>query len=223
MKRLAPRRALAVMILALAVANVVRSTAVPGRWHTMFNVGIGVWALFVSWGAGLRLTDIGLGRASMRDGLRLGAMAFGAISAVVVVLGLTGVLVDDRASVSARDMLIRAVVIIPLGTVLPEELAFRGTLDALARRCMPPHAAVVVGAILFGLWHVLPTWRAGGASSGTITTGPWVGVIGTFAATAVAGVAFLWLRSRSHSLLAPILAHLATNSVVFAVAWLASP
>jgi ABC-type uncharacterized transport system permease subunit len=45
-------------------------------------------------------------------------------------------------------------------------------------------------------------------------------VIGTVIASSIAGVGFGWLRVRSDSLLAPILAHIATNSVTFAVAWI---
>lgn len=44
----------------------------------------------------------------------------------------------------------------------------------------------------------------------------------TFLATTAAGVGFEWLRRRSGSLAAPALAHLATNSVTFAVAWAAA-
>jgi uncharacterized protein len=36
----------------------------------------------------------------------------------------------------------------------------------------------------------------------------------------VAGVGFCWLRLRSGSLLAPALAHLATNVVALTLAWL---
>ena len=42
---------------------------------------------------------------------------------------------------------------------------------------------------------------------------------GTVLATTVAGVGFGWLRVKSGSLLAPVLAHLATNSLTFAIAW----
>ena len=44
-------------------------------------------------------------------------------------------------------------------------------------------------------------------------------VAGTFVVTTIAGVGFLWLRTRSGSVVAPMLAHLATNSLTFAVAW----
>ena len=40
-------------------------------------------------------------------------------------------------------------------------------------------------------------------------------MVGTIAVTTVAGVLFAWLRLRSGSLVAPILAHIATNSFAY--------
>ena len=78
--------------------------------------------------------------------------------------------------------------------------------------------------MLFGLWHISPTL-------GTLTEneqlddatestgGAILLVAGTVLATFVAGVLFSWLRMRSRSLLAPVIAHLATNGVALVVAW----
>jgi membrane protease YdiL (CAAX protease family) len=49
-----------------------------------------------------------------------------------------------------------------------------------------------------------------------------VAVAGTLVATTIAGVGFAWLRVRSQSLVAPIVAHIATNSLTFAAAWIVS-
>ena len=46
-------------------------------------------------------------------------------------------------------------------------------------------------------------------------------MLGAVAATFAAGLAFAWLRLRSRSLLAPVLAHAATNGLGLAVAWFA--
>ena len=43
---------------------------------------------------------------------------------------------------------------------------------------------------------------------------------GTVLVTFVAGLVFCWLRFRSRSLVAPILAHLSTNGVALVVAWI---
>lgn len=201
----------------LAVANVARSALVPGDWHFVFNVSIGVVAGVIAIAARLSSAELGLDRRHLPAGLRLGSAAFALTSAVVLAAGLTGVVSDDSTDVSLREMLLRTLVVIPLATVLVEELAFRGVLHGLLRRLTSPNRTMVLGAVLFGLWHVFPTWR-GGAAGGLEATRA-VAAAGTFAATTVAGFAFVWLRARSGSLVAPVLLHLATNSVTFAVVW----
>jgi membrane protease YdiL (CAAX protease family) len=44
-------------------------------------------------------------------------------------------------------------------------------------------------------------------------------VLGAVLVTACAGLVFCWLRLRSGSLVAPILAHAATNGLALTVAW----
>ena len=46
-------------------------------------------------------------------------------------------------------------------------------------------------------------------------------VLGSIAVTFVAGLIFCWLRLRSRSLIAPIMAHVATNGLALTVAWFA--
>lgn len=74
--------------------------------------------------------------------------------------------------------------------------------------------AVVASSTVFGLWHFAPTvvglrFNGIGVSSpeglGTIVAGVVV--------TTTAGLAFIRLRRRSGSLLAPVLAHWATNAL----------
>ncbi|KQU57033.1 hypothetical protein ASG84_18625 [Rhodococcus sp. Leaf278] len=80
---------------------------------------------------------------------------------------------------------------IPVGTVLTEELLFRGVLDA---------ASPTLSPIFFGLWHIHPARAAGDT------------VVGTVLATTSAGVVFSWLRARSGSVLAPALLHYFLNA-----------
>ncbi len=44
-------------------------------------------------------------------------------------------------------------------------------------------------------------------------------VAGSVATTFIAGLLFCWLRLRSRSLLAPVIAHLSTNAVALVFAW----
>jgi membrane protease YdiL (CAAX protease family) len=201
----------------LAAANVARTAVVPKRWHLAWNLAMGAGAVAVARGAGLGAAELGLARRQVPAGLKVGGVAFGAISAAVaaaagtaVAIGLAaGELDDDRTDVSAAEMAQRVLLVIPIGTVLVEELAFRGALHGLLERTALPTLAV--GSVLFGLWHVAPIW----------SDGPLV-VAGTLVATTAAGAGFTWLRQRSDSVVAPTLAHLATNSTTFALVWWAT-
>lgn len=215
--------ALVGIVALLLVVNVVRSTVVPGRFHLAFNLANGVAVAAVAALGAMTAPELGLDRASVRSGLRWGAIAFGAITAVVVVAAIVpagrSALGDGRTDVSAAGMLLRVLVVIPLGTVLVEELAFRGVLLGLLGRVASAGRALVASAVVFGLWHLLPVWRGGGA--GELGAGGSIGAVaGTFVATFVAGIGFGWLRQRSGSLVAPICAHIGTNSATFAAAWL---
>jgi uncharacterized protein len=44
-------------------------------------------------------------------------------------------------------------------------------------------------------------------------------VLGAVAVTFAAGLAFCWLRLKSGSLIAPVMAHAATNGLALTVAW----
>ncbi len=90
---------------------------------------------------------------------------------------------------------------IPVGTVLTEELLFRGVLDA---------ASPALSPIFFGLWHIHPARAAGDT------------VLGTVLATTAAGVVFSWLRARSGSVLAPALLHYFLNASGAVLAGLAA-
>lgn len=204
-------RALALMIGGLTAAIVARSIVIPSDWHFGFNVAIVALSIGVARLTALSAEELGLARQNLGAGLRLGGLAFVAITAVVALGAPFGLLDDDRTTVDLGDMTLRVLVTIPVGTVAMEEFAFRGVLDGLLERVTRPTAALVIGAGLFGLWHVPPLLDEGAAV-----------VLGTLAATTVAGVGFIWLRRRSGSLVAPVLAHLATNSSTFALSWIVS-
>ena len=109
-------------------------------------------------------------------------------------------------------------------TVIPEEFAFRGVLLAAGRGIWSDRGAALATSVLFGLWHISPTLNTMNQNhqlddATTSTGGTILLVCGTVLATFVAGLVFCWLRLRSRSLVAPIIAHLATNGVALVVAW----
>jgi membrane protease YdiL (CAAX protease family) len=206
------RRALALLVGGVAVAGIARSTVVPKRWHLPLNLAIGGFAVAVGRYGGLTVDELGCSPHRARDGLVLGGKVFAAISAVVAVAAVAGALEDERtADLSPVEVALRVLVVIPIGTVVVEELVFRGALQGLLERVTTPGRSLAVGAVLFGAWHLPPIW----------SNGP-VELIVTFAATTAAGVGFSWLRRRSGSVLAPMLAHLGTNSTTFALSWASS-
>ncbi|WP_245966946.1 CPBP family intramembrane glutamic endopeptidase [Sphaerisporangium album] len=162
-----------------------------------------------------------------------GAKIGGALAAAVAAVYTAGVLtprtrplfLDERALRLSRARLLEEVLVqVPLGTVLLEEVAFRGVLPAALRRSHGPVASVAGASALFGLWHVLPSLDMASAnpSLGRLASGegrsgrPGAGAVrlvaGSVAATGLAGVAFHELRRRG-GLLAPSLLHLATNTL----------
>lgn len=208
-------QALGVLVAVLVAANIVRSTVVPDGVHLAFNLATGGAAAAVARWAQLRDDELGLAPNTWRRGLRYGVAAGAAVLAVLVVASTVpltrGAFDDERAAIGGAELAARVLFVIPIGTVLVEELAFRGVLLGLAHRVTTPAGAAALTAGLFGLWHVLPAWLADGPAIAA----------GTLLATTAAGFGFGWLRTRSGSLLAPSMAHLATNSGALVASWLA--
>ena len=193
------------------------------------GIGLLVAALaLVAWSAGASRDDLGLGLADMRTGLAYGAGAVGIVLLVLLVAAVipaaNGFLHDSRAQISGGRLTYELGVSIVLLTAIPEEFAFRGVLLGSALRLWGPWRASLVTSALFGLWHIAPTFgtmsdnhefRGAAASAG----GQVLLVLGAVAVTFLAGLAFCWLRLRSRSLIAPVLAHAATNGLALTVAW----
>jgi uncharacterized protein len=227
--------ALAVVVLVLAATNVWVHVG-PRRVHLVTGPLAAGLLLLVGRRAGLSWSELGLGRLELARGVVVGAVAASAVAAVyavaVAIPFTRGAFRDTRYRIGPRAALYMSLVAIPLGTVLFEEVAFRGVLWGLLARDFGALAATAVSACLFGLWHVLPATdlartntsvqarTAAGRRRAVIT------VLATIAFTTLAGVVFAELRRRSGSLVAPIGLHWATNGLgVLAAArvWAISP
>lgn len=214
------------LVAGLAVYDWVRELIAPGHWQVAANLGAGVAVGMWAWWTRCTAAELGLDRQRLASGLRWGGAAVLVVTAVVVAGALLpasgAAFTDDRAEVPASSLLFAVLVEVPFGTVLVEELAFRGVLLGLARRRWATVPAVLMSSVLFGLWHVpgAMSVAAGEAGSALVEQagGP-ATVVGTVAATSVAGIVFAWLRLRADSLLAPVLAHLSTNTVALVAAW----
>jgi membrane protease YdiL (CAAX protease family) len=209
------RAASGVVVLALAAINVTDHLLGPPWWvRTLEGAALLAGARL----DGLSWAQLGLGRDRLGPGLRWGLGAIGAVSAVYVVgvllPGTRPLFQDARYHVPPAQALWTALVVIPLGTVVPEELAFRSVLwGCLARHCRP-WQVLGLTSVLFGLWHVLAA--LGGSSNRGLTgaVGQGAGVaLATLAVTTAGGLVFGELRRRSGSVVAAACAHWATNGL----------
>ncbi len=191
----------AAVLALLVVHNLLTNLWFRDRWYVPVNLAT----------AGGVVALAGLGRS----GLAIGSVAVGVAGALVVLLAVTllavvprtrRLLSDQRmAGVDARGTAWRALVRIPLGTVVLEEVAFRGVLPAL----VSPAGA----AGLFGLWHIVPaakTFDVNGVAR-SARARRWA-VAGAVAASAMAGGVLWAIGVAAGGLLAPALVHAAVNS-----------
>jgi membrane protease YdiL (CAAX protease family) len=174
--------------------------------------------------SGLTAADMGFGRAEWSPGwLGIGAAALvGAGWIVVAAVPATRPVLNDKriTSLDGRAVAYQAVVRIPIGTVLWEETAFRGVLQAALRRILPETAAIAATSAVFGVWHIRPTLQALRVNGLASNRGQAAARVAAGVAATTAGGALLsWLRARSGSLTAPVLLHLATNSGGQVAAW----
>jgi membrane protease YdiL (CAAX protease family) len=219
----------------LVVSNVMANQVLPAWAYIPWNCSVAAVLVVIAMRAdGASADDLGLASRRLPDGLRWGA----AVSAGLLGIYLLGLALpatrdlfrDDRADVGTAALLWRTLVAIPLGTVLMEEIAFRGVLPAMFRRRTAPDRngavrADVYAALLFGLWHVLPSLDLTEANPvfADLLPGPLgvvAAVVGGVVGTAAAGMGLSWLRNRSGSLAAPAMLHISSNSIGYVLAWL---
>ena len=202
-------------------ANIVANEFLGSVWYIPFNLAILGVAIAIARHAGVTWVDLGMWRERFGRGLVVG----GIVMAIVAVGILIGVALpftreffrDDRVVDSTTGfVLFNALLRIPIATAFYEEMLFRGVLFGMFARKWPPLWAGIASSLLFGLWHILPTLDtlevnpAGDLFSGIV--GAVVAAVGAVVGTAIVGLGFLWLRLRANSTIAPVLAHVATNS-----------
>ncbi|HEY1347050.1 MAG TPA: CPBP family intramembrane glutamic endopeptidase [Streptosporangiaceae bacterium] len=216
-------------VAVLALFTVARPFGLLGPAAVAVSLLTAALAL-IAWSAGATRADLGLGRADVRAGLLYGAGAAGIVLLVLVVAAVipatNGFLHDSRAQIGGGRLLYELGVPIVLLTAIPEEFAFRGVLLGSALRLWGPWRASLITSALFGLWHIAPTLHTMSDNSAVrgVTAGAGgraLVVLGSVAVTFVAGLLFCWLRLRSRSLIAPVMAHVATNGLALTVAWFA--
>src|ERR1700759_5650735 len=191
------RRLVLIVSVVLVVLAAVNVADKYGPRHTGLIAGplvaaaLGVLARL----AGLTWTDLALPRGTLVPGLKY---AVGAVLAVAVVYTIGAALPltrpafhDVRYHLHLGAALLAAFIVVPLGTVLLEEVAFRGVLLGLVRRHRGATWASSTSSVLFGLWHILPSLRLGSANQAVgsvLGPGRVLTVLAAVAFTALAGL-----------------------------------
>jgi uncharacterized protein len=213
-----------VWTVGLVVAALAVALAVDRGFGAHIAVGLVLAAclLVIARVQGLTAADLGLARSTWAAGLRWGTAAatlVGAAYALAYLITPVRQALPESDGEIGRAALWAVLVVIPLGTVVPEELAFRGLVLALLGRWYGVLSGILLSSGLFGLWHIVASLGGGpanaaivgvvgGDAAGTVTR-----VIATVVFTTLGGVVLCWLRLRSNSLLAPILAHWTINAL----------
>jgi len=217
------RTSLAPPLLAVAAVLVVTDLVLldQARWTVLVSVAATVALLVIARRAGLGAAELGLDRAHLGRGLLWGVVPSAIIGAGLVVAALLpwleSAFADGRTPQEAGEVALKVLVVIPLRTVVLEELAFRGVLWGLLAERRGARSATYWSSAAFGLWHlptafvVLDTNDALDGASGSVL-GTLAVVGGIVVATGIAGLLFAELRRRSGSLLAPALVHWTTNA-----------
>jgi uncharacterized protein len=221
---------IAVVVVVLALTNLIAHfTSAWAGVATVPAAAIGLVALLRY--NGLGWAELGLGRDHWKSGVAYALAAVALVVAVIAVgalLPLTRPMFLNNHYATISGALIASMVIIPLQTVIPEELAFRGVLHGTLDRAWGFRGVALAGSLLFGLWHIATSL---GLTSNNVgftrlfgggTAGMLAGVTLAVLATAAAGFVFSWLRRRSGSLIAPIALHWSLNglgAVAAALVW----
>jgi membrane protease YdiL (CAAX protease family) len=223
--------ALGVAIAVLAFSNVMSNRILPSWAYVPWNLSMAFVLLGIAYRGGAGPVAVGLGIRHWHRPVGVGLLLFGG-TALLFALGMIvpatqSAFIDTRiGDADVQQMLWVVLVQIPLGTVVLEEVAFRGVLPALMGgspairwRWIP----VLGASILFGLWHILPSMgidNANAAVGGALGHNQVLTTTLAVASMTVAGVAMCALAHLGKGIKTTMLLHWATNSLGFFAAWL---
>jgi membrane protease YdiL (CAAX protease family) len=200
---------------------------VPDRLLVPASLGGAALVVLIARAGGANLDQQGLSLRRIPHGIDVGGWS-GTIVAAATAAGLLfrptrRFYWDERIIRQTHvETAYQAVIRIPFGTALAEELIFRGAITGLLRRRFPGPIAAAGSSALFGLWHIVPTLDRLNTSPLTRDVSQIQRTASTasvVALTTVFGLGFEVLRSVSGSVIAPTMAHAAANSVGLAGGW----
>jgi len=221
----------AVVIVALVVINIVNNRLAPQTHYLLWTFGGSVGLLAFGLLDGNTWTDKGFGWQYLVPGLIWAGICIGGVTAVYLVGSAfkrtRAAFHDERmGELTGARLMFQALIEVPFGTVLFEEIAFRAVLLSMLIRREGMVFGVIVSSLLFGLWHILPSIGtheqnpALGSVVGGGLRGNILAVALSVLTTSIAGVVFAALRLVSGSVLAPMGLHWATNGLGYAFSWI---
>jgi CAAX protease family protein len=211
----------ALVVVVLVLTNLVAHFTTP--WASVATVpaaAVGLVALLRF--NGLGWAELGLGRDHWKSGAAYALAAIALVVTVIavgVLLPLTRPMFMNNHYATISGALVASMIIIPLQTVIPEELAFRGVLHGALNRAWGFRGVALAGSLMFGLWHIATSLGLTSSNVGFTrlfgggVVGMLAGVTLAVIVTAAAGFVFSWLRRRSGSLIAPIALHWSLNGL----------
>jgi len=220
------RTALGGAVAVLVVANLLNNWFAPTAYVAtaviacvlllgLLRLAKGTWA------------DAGLGQDTLRRGVAWGLAL--SVGAAVVVLAFVlapptrHLFLDPRVEGAGPEAIaFAALVRVPVGTVLLEEIGFRGVVYGLAARIRGFTWATGISSGLFGLWHLLPAISVVADHPAASGAGSPIGAAVAVAmlATSLVGVGLCELRRRSGSLIPCIALHWTVNALAYVAAYL---
>jgi membrane protease YdiL (CAAX protease family) len=218
-------------VVTLAAATTLANRVLPGWAYPICGLVAALALVGLARAAGLSWAELGL--TTFQRPALVGLAGAGLIVVVfgiaLAVPALRTVYQDGRVGTPDFGQLLWLTCgRILFGTVLIEEIAFRGVLPALLgarddRWRWPP---ILGAAALFGLWHYLPALAIGRNAAVHAVFGRTPVVVLQVLAMAAAGVAgiFLhWWRHRGRGVLASVMVHFTTNAGGLTLAVLVRP
>src|SRR5688500_1670121 len=170
---------------------------------------------------GLDASAVGLSRLGFARGAAVGAglglvgaaAAVGALRLVAPAIVGQPVEYAPLAQVTELELARHVALFLPLATVIPEELAFRGVLLGGLLRRMRQRDALIVSGAAFALWHL-------GVAVATVddttlgSPSPYFGlaIVVALAVVLLGGSALAWLRLRTRSLATTLALHWTFNA-----------
>lgn len=211
------RKALGAAVAVLTAHNLIQNSIFNERGYVVSNLLVTAGLVGLARSQGLSLDEIGIAPGDLpKTGVVAAGMASAGVAVVLASRRSPRPLLSDRRAVSgsSAEVARRALVRFPLGTALFEEVAFRGVLPELLERAGSTRPDAM-SAVLFGLWHIIPTRHALRINKVVEGRRRVILTILGSAAAGLGGYVLSLVRRSTGSVLAPWVIHATTNSAAY--------